>query len=444
LLVLNEKQTWVIFPRRSDIIGRITYPSAWIESKLRLHRVLSSKRRAFRSTFFTASYLENSLILPQHRLQHKGAVMPRSIFWAAAGLLISISVIEEAWAQQSGNPTAVPPGGANAPGSAGAAGTPQAAGPAGTTRAAGGTTPTGRTQAATPATRLGAAGVAQPPRARTDSGVIFGGQGTANTSGIGGNRFGGGTTQMMFERNQGLFDRAATGGGNPATSIPGRANMSGGSTSRTLRPGSGITGDPNDTSMGPGSVPLAPRAVFRNDLLLGVGSALNAPLAPIAPIVPLAPQAQNARTAAIAPVAPTARVVPVIVMPTEAQASGRSGVAVSVPATPREGVIPQEGTATATAYPTRNPTATGDATVTASPPAGTVTVESEMGQTPNGAAPPTTTYRGTPGATAQRSGLTFSYPGYTQWQGYYWFHSRAAGWHYWDGLRWVQFARAQN
>jgi hypothetical protein len=264
----------------------------------------------------------------------------------------------------------------------------------------------------------------------------------------------------MINGNTGTFGGAATGR-SPATSLPGRANFSGGSTSTTLRPSGPITGGPNNTNdmFAPGTTrgdmfnqnALNQNALnqlnqFNQNALRpgGIRSASGVPLAPIVPIVPFAAQASEAPTAAIVPVVPNAPIVPIIVTPGEAQTSGRSGVAASIPATPREAPIEQTGVATATAFPTRNPTATGDATVNTTPPAAANVVQSQVVPIPTGRASATTTYRGSPSAVGQRSGFTYTYPGYTQWQGHYWFHSPGAGWHYWDGLRWVQFENRQN
>jgi hypothetical protein len=39
---------------------------------------------------------------------------------------------------------------------------------------------------------------------------------------------------------------------------------------------------------------------------------------------------------------------------------------------------------------------------------------------------------------------TTVFPGYTVWQGYYWYNSPTAGWQYWDGSRWLSFNAQQR
>jgi hypothetical protein len=280
------------------------------------------------------------------------------------------------------------------------------------------------------------AGVRPPPGARTDSGVIFGQQGFG--TGVNVTDFSGGTTQMMFERNPGMFDRSASSS-NPATGIPGRPNQSGGSTSRTLRPGSRMLGEANDTSLGPGSVPLVAPSVPDALFLEGMRSTFGLPITPIVPIVPLAPQGDFAAETMIDPnspqdpaafqdpTMPTGEVAPIVVTPENARVSPRNRAVDPRTVSPRE--PPPERmnageVATATAYPTRNLTSPGDAEEIATPPAAPATRRAQIVEIP-------TTPQARPSA-------------YVRWQGYWWSHNPQAGWHYWDGARWSHFAEARN
>jgi hypothetical protein len=380
--------------------------------------------------------------------------MQRLITFAAIGLLIGAEAASrEAWAQ--GSPTSLPPGGANTPANASGAGTSRPAGTtgtarppgaAGTARPAGSVSPAGTPRTAQPATRLQTResfnrslttggfgtfgpGVRQPPGARTDSGVIFGQQGIG--TGVNSVGFGGGTTQMMFERNPGVFDSSASPG-NPATGLPGRPNQSGGSASRTLRPGARMLGDANDTSLGPGSVPLVaptvPDALFLN----GMRSTFGLPITPIVPIVPLPAQGDFASEAAIDSAgvqspAPAAEELPIIVTPQDARVSARAAVQDRRTVTPREPPperMGQVGTATATAFPTRRLTSPGDAEEIARPLATSARGQSQIVEVP-------TTPPARPTA-------------YVRWQGYWWSHNPQGGWHYWDGSRWSHFAETQD
>jgi hypothetical protein len=290
------------------------------------------------------------------------------------------------------------------------------------------------------ARRLGA-GVPPPPGARTDSGVIFGQQGFGNQgfgTGVNVTDFSGGTTRMMFERSPGVFERSASPG-NPATGIPGRPNQSGGSTSRTLRPGSRMLGEANDTSLGPGSIPLVTPTVQDALFLEGMRSTFGFPVTPIVPIVPLAPQEDFATEATIDPSFPvdpaatpdptaqTGEAVPIVVTPENARVSPRNRAVDPRTVTPRQ--PPPErmnagGTATATAYPTRNLTSPGDAEEIATPPSAPATGRAQVVEIP-------TTPQSRPSA-------------YVRWQGYWWSHNPQTGWHYWDGARWSHFAETRN
>jgi hypothetical protein len=99
-----------------------------------------------------------------------------------------------------------------------------------------------------------------------------------------------------------------------------------------------------------------------------------------------------------------------------------------------------EGSATATAFPVRRP---ADARTTVTQPRDGTSgdgaadfVEVQAG----GGTPVTANFRGSTETATQRPARTSVYPGYTVWQGYYWYHSPASGWHYWDGGRWTRFA----
>jgi hypothetical protein len=269
------------------------------------------------------------------------------------------------------------------------------------------------------------AGVRPPPGARTDSGVIFGQQGFG--TGVNSVNFGGGTDQMMFERNPGMFDRSASPG-NPATSLPGRPNQSGGSTSRTLRPGARMLGDANNTSLGPGSVPLVaptvPDALFLN----GVGSAFGLPITPVVPITPLVPQADFTTDAAVLQdPAASIEAAPIVVTPQDVRIGGRARLEdrrAVVPREPPPERMNQGGVATATAFPTHNLTSPGDAEEIAAPPSTSAAVRSQVAEIP-------TTPQARPTA-------------YVRWQGYWWNYNPQAGWHYWDGSRWSHFAQTRN
>ena len=370
---------------------------------------------------------------------------------------------------QRGNPVAPPPGGANVPitaapaggtgttSPAGTTGTTRPAGATGTTRPPGSTLPAGTANATIPATRLqtresfnrsltaGGArplgtGLTQPPGARTDSGVIFGQQRFG--TGVNVTDFSGGTTRMMFERNPGMFDRTASPG-NPATAIPGRANLSGGSTSRTLRPGERIFGEANDTSLGPGSIPLVAPTVPDALFLQGVGSTFGVPITPVVPIVPLVPQGGFATAAAInaqaaqaqaamqaqaaeGQAAPATDIAPVVVAPENAGGPRNrpADPRVAVPREPPRALMEQGGVATATAYPTRDLPSPGDAEVIATPPSATATGRGQAVEIPT-----------TP---QTRSSA------YVRWQGYWWDHNPRTGWSYWDGARWKLFPETQE
>jgi hypothetical protein len=236
---------------------------------------------------------------------------------------------------------------------------------------------------------------------------------------------------MMFERNPGMFDRSASPG-NPASSIPGRPNQSGGSTSRTLRPGARIVGEANNTSLGPGSVPLVAPSVPDALFLEGVRSTFGLPITPVVPIVPLAPQGNFDASATLDPAAiqdPGALAtdeVPIVVTPESARVRARAGATDPRTVTPRE--PPPErmddgGVATATAFPARNLTSPGDAEVIATPPSAAAAGRAQVVEIP-------TTPQARPTA-------------YVRWQGYWWNHNPQAGWHYWDGSRWNHFAETR-
>jgi hypothetical protein len=280
------------------------------------------------------------------------------------------------------------------------------------------------------------AGVRPPPGARTDSGVIFGQQGFSTGTGVNVTDFSGGTRQMMFERNPGMFDRSASTG-NPATSIPGRPNQSGGSTSRTLRPGARMLGEANDTSLGPGSVPLVAPSVPDALFLEGIRSTFGVPITPVVPIVPLAPQvgfdtaatvdaeAAQAQAAFQGQAAPD--IAPIVVTPENASVRPRNRPVDPRTVTPRD--PPPErmddgGVATATAFPTRNLTSPGEAEVIETPPAAAATGRAQAVEVP-------TTPQARPSA-------------YVRWQGYWWSHNPRAGWFYWDGARWNHFAQTRD
>jgi hypothetical protein len=358
--------------------------------------------------------------------------MKRLLSWAAMGLLVSGSVGAWEARAQTGNPTAPQPGGANTPSTVGAPGRTQQPRGAGTTvraRAPGttvrarGTSPTVPAGTAAGATRLGTP-IVDP-----------------STTGAGIND---GSSARSFGANAGTFDRGPTTGTMPGSAFPGRANFSRGSTSATFRPAGPIVGGPNNAwqfnSQGNATldVPqIGNRGVtgaFQDDF----GAVITGPLGPGAPFIRLAPQTFVAPASPAAPISPSPDVTPARPIPADAQASGRTGTATGVPAAPQEPAVEPQDVATATAFPSRNPTANGSANMTSSASTlrrGTAqAVEIPAG----GGAPRTTGFRGA-GETPQNGGPTFVYPGYTLWQGYYWYHSPSAGWHYWDGSRWTRF-----
>lgn len=294
----------------------------------------------------------------------------------------------------------------------------------GTTIRARGTSPTVPAGTAAGATRLGAP-ISDP-----------------SLSGAGVNN--GSSARGSFGGNAGMFDRGPTTGTMPGSALPGRANFSRGSTSATFRPAGPIVGGPNNawqfnsqgnaTLDGPQIGNRGVTGAFQDDF----GAVITGPLGPGAPFIRLAPQTFVAPASPVAPILPSPDMAPALPIPADAQASGRTGTATGVPAAPQEPAVEPQGVATATAFPTRNQIAAENATTTSSASTfrrGTADfVEIPAG----GGAPRKTGFRGV-GERAQNGGLAYVYPGYTLWQGYYWYHSPAAGWHYWDGSRWTLF-----
>jgi hypothetical protein len=240
------------------------------------------------------------------------------------------------------------------------------------------------------------------------------------------------------------FNQGDVGGGfAPSSAIPGRPNFSGGSTSATLRPVSPLRGGPNPGN--PGFIPdavmdarlfgdSAPANVpfnnFRLPIRVPVGGAVpNFSVAPQTPVAPL-----NADELLPSQAAPLTE----LPLPAGAQSSATADVAPNVEATTVAPVFEPQGIATATAYPERE-RARAEAAATAQRTTSRASRADAVEIPAGGGDPRRTGYRGASEATANASNGTSVYPGYTLWQGYYWYHSPTAGWHYWDGRRWTRF-----
>ena len=353
--------------------------------------------------------------------------MKRLQIWTALIMMIGGSFGScEAWAQ-TGNPTALPPGAPNTPTAPRAPATSQPAGRPGTTISP--SRPRTTTRAAPPeaAMRLGQgfdAGFSNPrfgDRFSTPSG-FSGAPATLNQFNQGGN----------------------IGGFTPGTALRGRPNFSGGSTSATLRPASPMRGGPN-----PGNPGFIPDAVMDGRLLGDSVPAnvpfnnfrlpIRVPVGAAAPNFTVTPQISSDPSALAAPVTPQTATVPALPVPGGAPTSAAADVAPNVQATAVEPLLEPQGVATATAFPVRE-RASGEATATASRRSTFRSGQADFVEIPSGGGGPRTTgFRGAREQTGDASAVTSVYPGYTLWQGYYWYHSPAGGWHYWDGSRWTRF-----
>jgi hypothetical protein len=233
-----------------------------------------------------------------------------------------------------------------------------------------------------------------------------------------------------------------TGGRSPSSALRGRPNFSGGSTSSTLRPAAPLRGGPN-----PGNPGFVPDAVM-DSRLFGDSSAGNGALnnfrlpirVPIAPAVPNVGESQErplAPSVTAAPVPQTAA-APQLPLPAVAQSSEAAKTRASVQATAVVPMFEPQGVATATAFPARERAL--EAASAAAPRRTTFRSQADFVEIPaGGGGPHTTGYRGAMNTTTGANDVVSVFPGYTLWQGYYWYHSPRGGWHYWDGSHWTRF-----
>jgi hypothetical protein len=167
--------------------------------------------------------------------------MNRLFSWTAVGLLIAGPFGPyRSWAQ-TGNPTALPPGGPNTSGTAGTAGTTQPAGRAGTTAPAGTAFPTGRAGTSIPAMR-------QSPRS-FDPSINIGPSRLLNDPSIAPRGFDPSTGRTYFSDGTSTRQRV---GGNAATvgAVPGMSGQRGTATAfpihgRAANRGIAVTASPS-------------------------------------------------------------------------------------------------------------------------------------------------------------------------------------------------------
>jgi len=365
--------------------------------------------------------------------------MKTYLFWTSIGILLGGLLGScSAWAQTSapgtlqpsiGTPTAAPPGGANtgtigAPRPAGRAGTSFPAGTAGTTR------PAGTAGTTSPA---GTAGTSRPAaRLRTDPTInIFG--------------------RQVFGGNPAMLDVGPSTGEtvvrSPASLPPGRPNFNRGSTSASFRPAGPIAGGPNTpenarafaTGDAAAAAPLAGNRALTESAAAGIWAAINAPVIGQSPVIGQALPLDSAT-----PVAPDFEFVPPndplrIVLPLTANADVARTPTPGVEGAEAQAAADNDEVAVATAFPAP------DASSATTPTQPTVTAPTNRAadavEVPTGGATPfTANFRGPISSAAERPAQAAVYPGYTIWQGYYWYHSPISGWHYWNGARWTPFA----
>ena len=365
--------------------------------------------------------------------------MKRPLTWAA-GMIIGFGSLGSYGAYaQTGNATAPPPGGANTTAPAGSPGTTQPARSAGTTQPA--RSPLTTQPASGTGTTSATRGTA-PPAAAAQIGQGF--DAGPNLPRFG-DRF---STPQGFGGNPGVFNRAPTTGTDtaiPGSALRGGPNFSRGSTSATLRPAGPIAGGPN---AGDGAfnqdnaqldVPLTGNPQI-DGVVNGFRRPLNTARVSGVPATSVVPQVPVVPAPSVTPVAPEATVAPALPLPVESPDNVRTGVDAGSQATAVEPLVEPQEVATATAFPTREPTVTDRGSVAASSRTTFRTSQSDVVEVPTGGGGPrTTAFRGNVSEPARRGEVRFVEPGYVLWQGYYWHHNPTWGWHYWDGRRWIRF-----
>jgi hypothetical protein len=258
-----------------------------------------------------------------------------------------------------------------------------------------------------------------------------------------GDRF---STPGRFGNSPGVFVPNPSDGSirNPISPLPGRPNFSGGTNSATFVPGAPIAGGAN-----PGNQVLRPNGLQFDPLAGGITpfdgvgmngfGAFTVPRIAV-PATGVVPQAQAGATSAGAgsQQTPQVYVAPVPVpVDTDQNVDHRNEVE-SVSATPVPAQLHQPQVATVTAYPTQGQTAPRDEDIVESASTrSTAVARSDVAEIATGRR--TAGYRGQSNAAARRDKAAYVYPGYTLWQGYYWYHNPASGWLYWDGNRWTRF-----
>jgi hypothetical protein len=364
--------------------------------------------------------------------------MKHPLTWAA-GMIIGFGLLGSYGAYaQTGNATALPPGGANTTAPARSSGTTQPARSAGTTQPA--RSPSTTQPASGTGTTTATRGTA-PPAAAAQIGQGF--DAGPNLPRFG-DRF---STPQGFGGNSGVFNRApATGAGTPipGSPLPGGPNFSRGSTSATLRPAGPIAGGPN---AGDGAfnqdnaqlnVPLTGNPQI-DAVVNGFRRPFSTPRVSGVPAISVVPQVP-VPAPPVTPATPQATIAPALPLAVEAQGSVRTGIDAGTQETVVEPLVEPQEVATATAFPTRERMSRERGSVAASSRTTFRTAPSDVVEVPTGRGlPRTTAFRGNMGEPARRGDVRFVEPVYVLWQGYYWYHSPTSGWRYWDGSRWIRF-----
>jgi hypothetical protein len=157
-------------------------------------------------------------------------------------------------------------------------------------------------------------------------------------------------------------------------------------------------------------------------------------------VVPQAPAAGMAAGSASRQ-APQVYVAPIPVPVDAGATADRSSEVKSFSATPVPAQLHQPRVATVTVYPDQDQTVPRDKdeedVVETASTRSTTAARSDVAEIATGRR--TVGYRGRRTATSQRNEVAYVYPGYTLWQGYYWYHSPKSGWLYWNGNRWTHF-----
>ena len=367
--------------------------------------------------------------------------MKRLIHCAATFILSTgLLAISDAGAQ-TGSPTAPAPGGPNVAGISGPAGTTQPAGRPGTTQAA------GRPGLTQPAGGAGTTfGTANTAVTRRDAAAAQIGQGfdAGFSRPSAGDRF---STPGRFGDSPGVFvpDQSSGSIRNPISALPGRPNFSGGSTSATFRPAAPIAGgaNPGNQVFRPNELfdsPLGDITPFNGPAARGIGAALSVPRIAVPPAV-VVPGAA-APGGSVSPASPQIYVAPIPVPVGGASTAESETEVETISATPIPAQLQPNRVATATAFPDRNRLVRQDQDVveTASTRSTLPTARADYVEITTGRSERRTVgYRGDRSTSAQPEGLAYVYPGYTLWQGYYWYHNPNSGWHYWNGDRWTRF-----